>query len=333
MLPFPNGIFGARVILHDQNMSPAPSVSIVIPAYKHAHLIGAAIESVLSQSFTDWELIVINDGSPDGTGGAVAPYLSDPRIRYLEQENQGQSATRNRGIGMAQGQWIQLLDDDDLLAPGSLVWKVEFLAQNPLYCCVVGAVQFIDGEGVGDSDWQGKEGEIGLRTLFRGSAFASPGQALFRKADLLAVGLLDPSIPGVDDADLMFRLATHGRIMAVPKPALLYRWHGGNASAERYRMLPAVDLVIHRHLPAIRSRRARLAARLEALRYMHRYAGFNTLKFILNPSTPPGERKRALCAYCRVFGRRLLQCPLFLPAWCLDLARFTARRWRYAGHS
>lgn len=309
-------------------MKGSPTVSVIIPAYKHAHLIGATIDSVLEQGHADWEMIVINDGSPDDTAAAVAPYLGDPRIRYLEQENQGQSATRNHGIGLARGEWIQLLDDDDLLAPESLSWKVEFLETHPGYCCVVGAVRYIDGEDKPGSDWQGTDGEIQLRALFRESAFASPGQALFRKADLVAIGGFDPTIPGVDDADLMFRLAAHGRIMAVNRPALLYRWHGANASLARHRMLPMIDRVQQRHLPKVTPLRARMGARFDALQSLHRYAGVKSLGIAMDPAMPGNERSAAIRSYLRIFPKRLMLFPLFLPWWCEDIARFLLRRFQ-----
>jgi glycosyltransferase involved in cell wall biosynthesis len=312
-------------------MDPSsPIVSVIIPAYKHAEYICKAIDSVISQSFISWEMIIINDGSPDETAEAVKPYTNDPRINYIEQTNQGQAATRNRGIRMARGHLIQLLDDDDELAPDSLAWKVDFLLNQPAYACVLGDVLYTGPDGHADSDWQGCDGDIGLRDLFRQSAFASPGQALFRKTELLAIGLFDTAIPGVDDSDLMLRLAHHGRIKAVRRPALLYRWHGTNASAIRHPMLPMADAVLRRSVEFVPPGMQRLAAKLDSLRYLHRYGGIPTLRFLMDAKGEERQlRKAAAATYLRIFFRNLTQFPPFLPFWLWDLTLLAARRIRY----
>jgi glycosyltransferase involved in cell wall biosynthesis len=81
--------------------SPAPRVSVIVPAYGVAHLLGEALDSLLAQSFTAWECLVIDDGAPDDVAGAVAPYLADPRVRFIATANHGVSAARNRAIAEA----------------------------------------------------------------------------------------------------------------------------------------------------------------------------------------------------------------------------------------
>jgi glycosyltransferase involved in cell wall biosynthesis len=90
----------------------APFFSIIIPTYNRAHTIRMPVDSVLRQTFTDWELIIVDDGSTDDTKTIIENY-SDPRIRYVWQENQGQSAAQNCGIQLSEGEWICLQDSDD----------------------------------------------------------------------------------------------------------------------------------------------------------------------------------------------------------------------------
>jgi glycosyltransferase involved in cell wall biosynthesis len=97
-----------------------PFFSIIIPTYQRAHLIGSAVESVLAQTFTDWELIIIDDGSTDGTAETLGPLLTDPRIQYHWQPNAGRSAARNRGIDRAVGGHVCFLDSDDMWLPHHL---------------------------------------------------------------------------------------------------------------------------------------------------------------------------------------------------------------------
>lgn len=99
--------------------SVPPLVSVVISTYNRAKFIGASIESVLAQSFSNWELIIINDGSTDDTNKVISSYTDD-RIRYFEQENMGLAAARNRATGLARGRYIAVHDDDDLMLPDRL---------------------------------------------------------------------------------------------------------------------------------------------------------------------------------------------------------------------
>ncbi|WP_431268382.1 glycosyltransferase family 2 protein [Dankookia sp. P2] len=110
--------------------TPAPAVSILTPAYDVARLVGAAVDSVLAQDFPDWEMIVVDDGSRDGTAEAVAA-RRDPRIRLIVQENAGVSAARSRAMAEARGEAILFLDADDWLAPDALSRLLAALAAAP----------------------------------------------------------------------------------------------------------------------------------------------------------------------------------------------------------
>jgi glycosyltransferase involved in cell wall biosynthesis len=299
------------------------TVSIIVPAFRHASFISKAIESALDQSFTGWEMIIINDGSPDDTKSAVEPFLDDPRIKYYEQQNMGQAASRNRGIAMARGDFIQLLDDDDLLAPDGLEWKLEYLKAHPEASCIVGGVQYIDEEGKYLGSLQGLRGTVTLRRLFKSSAFASPGQALFRHSCFDDVGLFDADLQGVDDTDFMFRLARNHRIEAVQRLALLYRWHGTNASAKKHKMLLPAYTVHARYTGDVEPFYSRWRARVDSLRGLHRYAGLPTLSYLKEGDISNIEKSELRKHYRDIFIKGMIEAPIFAIFWLVDLAKWT----------
>ena len=106
-------------------------VSIIMPSYNTASFIAESIQSVLTQSYKDWELIIIDDCSPDNTDQVVKPYLSDERIHYLKNEkNSGAAVSRNKALREAKGKWIAFLDSDDLWMPDKLKKQISFMEKN-----------------------------------------------------------------------------------------------------------------------------------------------------------------------------------------------------------
>jgi glycosyltransferase involved in cell wall biosynthesis len=246
-----------------------PSVSVLIPAYRHRDFILAKLDSVFAQTFTDYEVIVVHDGSPDDTGQVLRPLAEMGRIRYFEQENEGQAIARNRGLAEAKGEFIAFLDDDDLWPPNKLQWQVDALRQRPEVSVIGGTCEVIDsaGEFVGNGL---KPGAVSFETLFRGNPFYSPGQTLIRSCVIREVGGFDARLRGTDDWDLWFRLARSYAILAEDIVALRYRVHSANASRDILTMLWNCRRVANTHLlslpPASRSR-----IRHEADRYLYEY--------------------------------------------------------------
>jgi len=116
-----------------------PEISVILPTFNRAYLLQKAIESVLAQTFRDWELIVVDDGSSDNTFGVVYPYLEkNGAIRYLRHSNRKLNMTRNAGIQAAFGTWITFLDSDDSYAPLHLESRIEFMRKNPEIDLIVG---------------------------------------------------------------------------------------------------------------------------------------------------------------------------------------------------
>ena len=122
-------------------------VSIIMPSYNTASFIAESIQSVLAQSYKDWELIIVDDCSPDNTDDVVKPYLSDERIRYLKNEkNSGAAVSRNRALREAKGKWIAFLDSDDLWMPEKLQKQVRFMEKNGYHFSYTNYAE-IDTEG------------------------------------------------------------------------------------------------------------------------------------------------------------------------------------------
>ena len=110
-------------------MRKNPAVSVVVPLYNKRDQIASTIKSVLQQSFQDFEIIVVDDGSSDGSDEMIADFLD--KIRYVRQSNAGPSAARNKGIEMAKGEYVAFLDADDEWKPGKLQHQMDFLLANP----------------------------------------------------------------------------------------------------------------------------------------------------------------------------------------------------------
>src|SRR5919112_291203 len=122
----------------------APLVSVVIPCYNQAHFLGEAIESVLAQSYPNFEIIVVDDGSTDDTSEVAGRY---PKVRLVRQENQGLSGARNAGLARSEGEYVVFLDADDRLLPEALETGLEYLDAHSECAFASGRYRFIGGDG------------------------------------------------------------------------------------------------------------------------------------------------------------------------------------------
>ena len=211
-----------------------PTVSVIIPTYNRAHLVGQAIRSVLNQTFQDFELIIVDDGSSDDTE-AVVKQFNDPRIRYIYQENKGISGARNTGIRSARGRYIAFLDSDDLWLPDLLQLEVPILDANPDVGLVYAKAQAIDKEGNPMSQISGAPekypGET-LKSILYGD-FVSTITALVRRACFDSVGLFDESLKGRVDWDMWVRIARYYRFAYIDKVLAKFRCHPGRFTGFR----------------------------------------------------------------------------------------------------
>ena len=213
---------------------PAPAVSICIPTYNGAPHIGATVASVLAQTFADFELIVVDDGSRDETPAIVARYR-DPRLRLVDNaRNLGAEATWNRCLEMCQGRYFKLLPQDDLLASDCVARQVSVLEADirhefALVFCARSIVDDNTRIVMRRGFARRGEGEIAARHVMRScirrgtNLIGEPGAVLLRTCLARRVGAFDGRLPYVIDLDYWFRVLLHGNAYYLPETLASFR--------------------------------------------------------------------------------------------------------------
>ncbi len=212
-------------------------VSVVIPVYNAENYIAETIESALDQTIHDHEVIVVNDGSTDGSAAVIAGY--GDHIVYLEQSNSGVSAARNAGIQSARGEYVAFLDQDDVFEADRLEKLAAFLDEHPDHATVYSMASRIDsaGQPLPAKPMETPSGDI-FRELFIKSHIA-PSMIMCRREALITVGMFseDFSSEG-EDYDLMLRLAQHSPIGVVMEDLVRYRVHPTNTCKQKEDIAP-----------------------------------------------------------------------------------------------
>ncbi len=215
----------------------SPLVSAVVATYNRADLVAQTLDSILAQSYSNLEVIVVDDGSTDGTGEMIRERYGD-RVRYFRQDNAGPSAARNWGIEQARGEYIAFLDDDDLWLPTKIERQVAALQRAPdcVVCYARCEVLGDDGAGTGEvfavSD-EGRSGDV-FTLVLRRTAMLLP-TVLVRRAALDEVGLFDPALPIGEDTDLFLRLTLDYPAVYLRETLALVREHEGRKTRDDMR--------------------------------------------------------------------------------------------------
>ncbi len=260
-----------------------PTVSVVIPTYNQAEFLKAAIRSVLAQTFQDFEIIVIDNYSTDGTSHVIRQ-IGDQRIRLISHRNNGIIASsRNRGILASQGQYVAFLDSDDLWYPRKLEKAAEVFRENPEIGVICHNEYFVrDGKVVKRSKY-GVPRRVGDHIseylLFRGNRL-STSATVVKRSKLLEVGLFseDPAFVTVEDYDLWIKLAKVARFLFLPEVFGEFRLHAASESANLERHcqneLNLLRAYFSRFEPALDSRVHRLIKRRYAATYYGAARGY-----------------------------------------------------------
>lgn len=209
-------------------------VSVVMPVFNGVRTVVPAVESVRSQAFADWELIVVDDGSTDGSVDAARQLEAEGRIRLVHQEHEGLAAARNRGVAAARGDLIAFLDADDLWTPGYLGTMVVALDERLGATLAFAGWQYIDEAGTllpqrvtpFDGDPVRAAAELPWRNAL------VPSAVVVRSSAVGAVGGFDTSFRACEDWDLWLRLRDDGELIGVPDALVLYRAHAASMSEE-----------------------------------------------------------------------------------------------------
>jgi GT2 family glycosyltransferase len=207
-----------------------PRVSVIIPTYNRASLVGAAIASVLDQGYPNLELLVIDDGSTDDTAEVVRTFGT--QVCYVHQANAGAASARNRGIELASGELVAFLDSDDLFLPGKLQEQVQCFQQQPSLVLVYCWFSILDEHSRHRLGRRCRLSGLVARDLLAQSMkgpLATP-TIMVRRSALLEAGRFDESMALSEDTDLWCRLARLGPIGLVPEVLVQVRRHSGNLS-------------------------------------------------------------------------------------------------------
>jgi glycosyltransferase involved in cell wall biosynthesis len=211
--------------------NPIPHVSVITVTYNREAFIREALDSVLSQSFADWELIVIDDASTDDTRSVVEGYMKrDARIRYYRNdENLGIAKTRNRGLELARGAYIAPLDSDDIwLDQNKLAKQVEFLDVNKDYSMLGGGIMHIDADSKPIKKVLYPVYDSLIRKIILQFNPFPQSTLLYRTEAALSCGGYSDAFKICDDYDLWLKMGLKAKFTNIPQVLAGYRVHGGN---------------------------------------------------------------------------------------------------------
>jgi len=250
-----------------------PLVSVVIPAYQSSLFIVHTINSVLAQTFSHYEIIIVNDGSPDTNllERLLKPYLAT--IRYIEQDNRGPSAARNAAILEARGEYVAFLDSDDLWLPHHLQTQVDLLQRNPSLSLVYSNSLWVEGDmpiGKGfQSEGRRSRQPVTFEALLTEECRICTSSVVASRQAILDTGLFDITLRRCEDFDLWLRMAHRGLRMDYDSGVqIYYRRTGSGLSADRETLIPAQIAVYEKvaSLPISLAQRELITGRIAAFK-------------------------------------------------------------------
>ncbi len=240
-----------------------PKVSVIIPTYNRAHLVGRAIQSVLNQTFKDFELIVVDDGSTDNTDDIIKEFQKkDDRITYLKhKKNKGGSAARNAGIKASRGEYIAFQDSDDEWLSKKLEKQMRVFNSASLEIGVVytGFWRIENNRKIYiPASWVvQKEGKI-YKELLKGN-FVTTQSILVRKVCFDRVGYFDEDLPRLQDWELVIRLSKYYDFKCIDESLLTSHFTPDSISANQDALIKAFKLILEKHYEEFKANRGLLA--------------------------------------------------------------------------
>ena len=256
-----------------------PTVSVIIPTYNRALIIKDAIQSVLNQTYSDYEIIVVDDGSTDNTNNVINDFRSrSEKVHYIYQENKGRSAARNLGIRAARGDYVAFLDSDDMFLPEKLPVQVMALENNLDFGMVFSHVLRMDEHGnILHDISHGREkltGWIYPELLFIKKNIITIPSVMVRKRVLNEIGGFDETMHICEDLDLWRRIAMSHQILQMNEPLAIIR-HRMNESLDLLGYLDARTLYYHKAFADDPSLKKKIQTRL----FSEMYYNYGMLAF------------------------------------------------------
>ena len=259
------------------------TISVIIPVFNGEKTIRETIDSVLGQTFSDFELIIINDGSKDTTLEVVQK-ISDPRLKIFSYQNLGLAVSRNRGIANATGEYVSFIDADDLWTSDKLEAQYQALQETPNAAVAYSWTNCINQESsfLRRGYYLSFSGEV-YHYLLLTNFLENGSNPLIRHQALKAVGGFDESLKSSEDWEMYLRLAAHYKFVAVESPQILYRISAGSMSTNTTRMEVETVKVIDRIFNQAS----------DSLQYLKRYSLSNLYKILLYRTlqNTPGKSK------------------------------------------
>ena len=214
--------------------APAPAVSVLIPAYNGGRYFERAVRSVLAQTFTDFECLILDDGSTDGSGElADRIALEDPRVRVIRRENRGLVVTLNELVAAARGEFLARMDADDVCIPERLALQVKYLRENPSVVCLGSSYWMIDEADRMIARIVPPQDDATIQDLaLRGHTALCHPSAMLRASAVAATGGYRSECYPTEDLDLWLRLGEIGRLANLDEAGISYRMHSDSISAQ-----------------------------------------------------------------------------------------------------
>lgn len=277
--------------MNTTSSEPQPQVSVIVPCYNQAHFVGQAIDSVLNQSFKDFELIVVDDGSNDNAKEVVGRYRD---VTYIRQTNLGVSAARNRGLADSNGRYLVFLDADDRLLPEALEIGVRNLNDHPDCAFVWGHSRHIaeDGSSVKSRPKPFIEQDH-YRELLRTNYIRTPAEVMYRRTIFDEIGNFDPSLAGGEDYDLNLRIACRFPVFCHGEIINEYRVNQAGATLNTVPMLKGTLTALRHQRRFVRGNREFEEAYQAGVRSWKEYLGPRLANEVLDKFKIRGQREEA----------------------------------------
>lgn len=273
-------------------------VSVILPTYNCAHFLPGSLESVLSQTYDFYEIIVIDDGSTDNTKEVLNQLMQKIRYIHLEQ-NRGLPAARNIGIQSAQGKYIAFLDADDLWLPEKLQTDMEYFDKHPDVSMVYSRHTNIDENGVvldGEIKRRLPSGNIFIQ-LFSEQNFIISSSVVVRKDVFETTGLFDEQLFNCQDWDMWLRIAFYFKVAGINKPLVKYRHNPRSLSKNRDNVLKYQKQVIDKTYTAFKDKMCGMSEKLYKKRLASHYAKAGRYYLRLGNKTLANENFRLSLKY------------------------------------